>query len=329
MRKMVLRNPNDTSKEDANQFWLWFTTWISQEGIRLDIFKEDYIGNTENSFDSNLKYYNTQHVLYHGKEYPFFEIANKGINEEQIKEFIEIMYSEWVRDDRKDCFAIEVNKNLRKNNMDYQVKLIEKEEILAEPGRDIFDNEEFSNNPKDRRELLEDIFTILIQMQGDKLYRGVSENQLNDGIRNGLRITRRYQPFDQTRHGESASGLDAGELDILVSTKKEGLPIAIVEALILKSVDKKSLKTHIDKALVNYNPTGCKMTVIVIYSRAADFASLVTSLDGYLKTYEYPYDVNKGFEDIDTGFSESRHWKLNLVRSNTDILLHILAFNMP
>lgn len=329
MRMIMLRDPNDTSREDANCFWLWFTTWISQEDIRLDIFKEDYIKNTDDVFDFNIKFYNTQYVLYHGKEYPLFEIANKGIDGVQIKDFIEIMYSKWVRDERKDYFAIEVNKHLRKNNIKYQVKLIEKDIPSAESVKSIFDDLEFTDNPEDRRELLEDIFTILIQMQGDKIYKGASENQLNDGIRNGLRITRRYQPLDQTRHGESASGLDAGELDVLVSNKTEGLPIAVVEALILKSLDKNSLKTHIDKALVNYNPTGCKMTVIVIYSRAVDFASLATSLDGYLKTYEYPYDVKNGFENIDTGFSESRHWKLDLVRSNTDILLHILAFNMP
>lgn len=54
------------------------------------------------------------------KEYPFFEIANKGI-EEHIKNFLQIMYELWVRNDKKEEFATEVNRRLRKANQKFQI----------------------------------------------------------------------------------------------------------------------------------------------------------------------------------------------------------------
>lgn len=324
-----LRNLNDTTKDDMNAFWLGFSTWISQRYVREKLFTEEYAKNTTEEFYGNLQFYNTQYRLYYEKEYPFFEIANKGIEEEHIKNFLQIMYELWVRNDKKEEFATEVNRRLRKANLKFQIS---GEKVLAytEEGKaELFLNNNFVQDPAIRKELLEDIYTILSNMQGNSIYRGVRENSLNDGFRDGLKNTRRYQVHDQTRHGESESGHEPGELDLLVSTRKEDLPIAIVEALILKGMHRHNLKIHIDKALTKYNPTGCPNTIIAIYVRNNDFAKLMSDLSNYLRQYDFPYEVKGDFVEINTGYTESRQWKLDLIRSNKDITLQIYAFNMP
>lgn len=187
----------------------------------------------------------------------------------------------------------------------------------------------FTNDPVIREELLNDLITILSLMQSNINFKGKKENTLNDGVRDGLKITKRYQVHDQSRHGESNKGVDAGELDLLISTKNEDLPIAVVEALILNNMDKSNLGNHINKALTKYDPNGCPNTFILIYSRDRNFAKLSKAISEYLSSYQYPYEVKDTFEELNTGYTESRHWKLDLIRSDKDITIHILDYNMP
>ena len=238
------------------------------------------------------------------------------------------MYELWVKKDRKKEFAAEVNRRLRKDNFKIQIS---DTYILQDANneKDTLINMEFVQDPTIRIELQKDVYTILKNMQGNSIYRGVKENLLNDGLRDGLKNTRRYQVHDQTRHGQSESGKESGELDLLISTKEEDLPISIVEALVLTTIDKQNLKQHIDKALTNYNPTGCPNTIIIIYARNSNYANLMLRLNTYLGEYEYPYEVKESFIEESTNYTESRHWKIDMIRSDKDIHLDIYAFNMP
>lgn len=329
MRMIKFRDPNDTTKEDMNKFWNIFIQWISYEQIRRLYFSEEYKNSTNANYDSNLKFYNEQYILYYAREYPFFKIANYGIDEAELKDFLNINYNKWIMPEKRDLFAIEVNKQLRRAGLSYLLPVNDQIEYKENSNDDILLQMKFINNPAVRKELLDDLITILALMQGNINYKGKKENILNDGVRDGLKITKRYQVHDQSRHGESESGVDAGELDLLVSSKKEDLPIAVVEALILNGMDRTNLGKHINKALTKYDPNGCPITFILIYSRNDDFAKLSTSISEYLNSYQYPYEVKDAFEELSTGYTESRHWKLDLIRSNKDITVHILDFNMP
>ena len=322
------RNVNDTYKDDMNSFWIGFTTWISQKNVRENLFTEEYVKSTGEKFEQNISFYNTQYRMYYEKEYPFLKIATRGMEEEYIKDFLNIMYELWVKKDRKKEFAAEVNRRLRKDNFKIQISDMY---ILQDANneKDTFINMEFVQDPTIRIELQKDVYTILKNMQGNSIYRGVKENLLNDGLRDGLKNTRRYQVHDQTRHGQSESSKESGELDLLISTKEEDLPISIVEALVLTTIDKQNLKQHIDKALTNYNPIGCPNTIIIIYARNSNYANLMLRLNTYLGEYEYPYEVEGSFIEESTNYTESRHWKIDMIRSDKDIHLDIYAFNMP
>ena len=328
MKMIQLRNLNDMTKENMNKFWGIFIQWMSTKQIRKEYFTEEYNRSTVENFFENIEFFNTQYLLYYSKEYPFWEISNCGLEGEQLKEFLNIAYNKWVEEEKKDKFAAEINKQLRKADVSYMLGVNQLKNSDNQLDEDILINTKFVEDPIIRKELLIDLMAILTHMQGNVIYRGQNENTLNDGVRDGLKITRRYQVHDQSRHGESESGIDAGELDLLISSKNEDLPIAVVEALILNGMDKTKLKKHIDKALTKYDPQGCPIIVILIYSRYNDFSKLASSIADYLFSYNYPYEVKDSFEEINTGYTESRHWKLDLIRSNKDITIHIIDYNM-
>lgn len=320
---------NNSSKENINQFWNVFIQWMSTTKIRELYFTEEYKASTKEEFYANIDFFNNEYIDYYFKEYPFLKIANSGVEEEQLKDFLKIAYNRWVIVDKREDFAAEVNEQLRKVGISSLISVSQSKIVNKEAEKEIFVDIKFVKDPMIRKELIIDLMQILSLMQGNNIYRGQKENKLNDVVRDGLKITRRYQIHDQSRHGESESGLDAGELDLLISTKDDDLPIAIVEALILGRMNKKNLSNHIDKALTKYDPNGCPITIIIIYSRCTDFSEQASKIEKYLDSYNYPYEVKDSFEEVCTGYTESRHWKLDLIRSNKDITVHILDFNLP
>ena len=101
-------------------------------------------------------------------------------------------------------------------------------------------------------------------------YTGFDEDGLNREIRNFLdsAISRfGYTIADQTQQGLGETSKRAGELDIRIS--KNGIPVAIFEGLIHK--DKKYFYGHIQKAISQYNGSGCKSVYVVEYSKNKGF----------------------------------------------------------
>lgn len=117
------------------------------------------------------------------------------------------------------------------------------------------------------------VLTDLIQI-GERacsnysLNKDSSENGINDYFRDMLFAKGYDEVKDQTRHGISVSGKDAGEVDILLT--KDGKEIAIFEGLKLDSVDKSYIATHIDKSIINYNAIGTA-TFVVSYVSVTDY----------------------------------------------------------
>ena len=121
------------------------------------------------------------------------------------------------------------------------------------------------------------------------------ENEINDYVRNMLKMSECFEVMDQSRHGLSAMEKDAGSVDILIS--KNGNEVAIIEGLILESIDKKYISSHIDKAIINYNPLSSPVFLLA-YVKASDYTLFWEKCFDYLSTYQFPEDiiVKKGFE---------------------------------
>lgn len=124
---------------------------------------------------------------------------------------------------------------------------------------------------------------------------GKLENQINDYIRDLLEARGYSQIRDQSRHGVSSNGENAGEVDLLL--KRNDREVAIIEGLKLDSINKSYIKEHIDKAVVNYNPLGTP-TFLIAYVGAANFAGFWNRLYSYLTLYEYPLEVKRELREL-------------------------------
>lgn len=180
-------------------------------------------------------------------------------------------------------------------------------------------------DPLAESELCNNVLKALISIQKNPIYRGRNEDEINDGIRDILNII--YNGHDQTRQGVSESKIDAGEIDFLIKTP-QGLPYAIMEALKLSYLDKNELNNHINKALVNYDPTGCPYVFVFLYVTAVNFDDFWRKFITYMKEYQFQYEVKNHIYEIDHHLAESKHAKAILSRNNCDISVHFYAIHI-
>lgn len=122
-----------------------------------------------------------------------------------------------------------------------------------------------------------------------------TENAINDFFRDMIKIEGYFEAYEQCRHGVSATKKDAGSVDIVV--RRLNKEVAIVEGMILDCIDKKYISSHIDKAIINYNPLSSPVFLLA-YVKASDYTSFWDKCFDYLSTYQFPEDivVKKGFE---------------------------------
>lgn len=154
--------------------------------------------------------------------------------------------------------------------------------------------------------LLEDLYAACLKLQRNQLYNNVTEDERNDYIRDLLETrgySRGYNVKDQTRQGKSYAGKKSGEIDLLIQNEK-GLPIAIIEALILKSFDVNYLDKHIDKIYL-YDTSGNKFNFIVSYVMVKDFESFFNKYSEHIKKYQYPYELIEVDEKVDDKYQYS------------------------
>lgn len=138
------------------------------------------------------------------------------------------------------------------------------------------------------------LYKICIKLQGNSTYINVKEDVRNDYIRDMLDRAE-YVIKDQTRRGLSASGVSSGEIDILV--EKDNYPFTVIEALILKYLDKDYLGKHLDK-IFTYDTTGDHFNVCLVYAECKEFASFWERYCDFVKQHEYPYPLISSDESI-------------------------------
>lgn len=175
--------------------------------------------------------------------------------------------------------------------------------------------------------VLSDLITVSEKIcNNKKIYNAkTSEDSINDGIRDLLDMKEYHEAKDQTRHGLSESGKDAGEVDLLLC--KDGKEIAIIEALKLSSLDTKTINDHIKKAIINYNALGVA-TFIIAFVSANDFGDFWKRYYDYLKLYTFPLTVKKPLEELTAYHAAMREAKMILSRDGYDFPVYFIALNI-
>lgn len=173
--------------------------------------------------------------------------------------------------------------------------------------------------------LLKTIIKACVQMQGNVLYRSVSENKRNTFISSSLEMAG-YYVKDQTLWGKSSEGKESGEIDIFVRDNNKN-PLSIIEALNLDSLKKDYINSHLIK-IWGYDANGLKHNVIIVYYKAKRFVNFWKKYVDYLKNIEYPYEFIEFVESKNERFSEIRHGIALHMRNEKKVYLHHIVINM-
>lgn len=177
---------------------------------------------------------------------------------------------------------------------------------------------------KTSEELLDAITWASITLQKDKIYRDLQENDRNTQIGN-LLLGQGFRVKDQTLRGSSASGKLPGELDIFVEYST-GLPMAVIEAFVLGSLDKGYIAEHLDK-IFKYDTAGNRTNYIMVYSESKNFESLWNKYVEFVKSYEFEFPL-KSFELLAVQYSEIKFAEGKHDRNGTEVSLIHIVVNM-
>lgn len=125
MTKMImLRNPNDDMQDKLNKFWTSLSAWMDQQEVIEKYFRGEYT-EYDNGWNGGTFYlnidYEQEYKIQYGESYPEFAIGNRGINIDEIKDFVEIMYERWIRADMHYSFTVEINKRFDKFQLPYKL----------------------------------------------------------------------------------------------------------------------------------------------------------------------------------------------------------------
>lgn len=174
--------------------------------------------------------------------------------------------------------------------------------------------------------VLTDLIRIGERLCSNAIYRnGSSENSINDFFRDTLSLMGYSEVKDQTRHGISANGADAGEVDILIT--KEGKEVAIFEGLALNSVNSKYIDEHIGKAIINYNSLGTA-TFVVAYVTAVDFEGFWNRYTTHLQSVQFPLRIKQGLQLRPHVNAAIRIADMILSRDDFDFPVYFMALNL-
>lgn len=182
-------------------------------------------------------------------------------------------------------------------------------------------------NPElDFKNFFDDFKRSCLELQANKPAIEGSEDDKTVFIRSQL-TARKYDALDQTLRGQSASGIQSGEVDLLILNYDKS-PFCIVEALCLSSIDKTNIDLHINK-ITKYDANGMRWNIVLSYVTTPDFQDFTKRYIDYVKDAEFDYPILNMRDISNSQFSEVRVFSSTFERSGMDRdLMHVLL-KMP
>ena len=152
-----------------------------------------------------------------------------------------------------------------------------------------------------------------------------SENSINDYFRDMFFAKGYLEVKDQSRHGVSASGKDAAEVDILLT--KDGKEIGIFEGMKLNSINADYIDRHINKSITNYNALGTA-TFIVAYVNSANFEAFWERYSEHILHYDFPLQIKENFSPLVHPNAATRMASMILTRDGFDFPVYFIALKI-
>ncbi|MEG0927526.1 hypothetical protein [Chryseobacterium sp.] len=174
-----------------------------------------------------------------------------------------------------------------------------------------------------QRNMFLDILYSCNKLQENKIFSNLDENNRTKQILDILELN--YHTKDQSQVGYSSTGKKAGSVDGIVID--ENNIEHFIEALNLKSIDKKYIESHIHKLEKNYDNKGLPNKFLIIYCNV-----LENTFDSFYNKYfnfisdEFTFIYNKvNIDNIKSSYANQRIIKTTHTREEINVnIYHIL-----
>jgi hypothetical protein len=109
--------------ESLEKFLTSFTAWTNKEEYVCEYLKDEFISwdNWDNGYYYSNINYDEEYKLYYGEPYYRPVMEGQGIQIEEFKKFLEIMYERWIKTEKRYCFTVEINKLFGKFSLPYKL----------------------------------------------------------------------------------------------------------------------------------------------------------------------------------------------------------------
>lgn len=174
-------------------------------------------------------------------------------------------------------------KELIKQKTDIECRIDSIWEQIGNKGEIFFAKEYLRITPN----IITCVMAICAKLIANETYCGSSENRRNTYIRDMLSQSG-YEVRDQTRHGVSAEGKDAGQIDIAVL--ENGKTRVLIEALNLSCLNKQYIDKHLDK-IFGYDVLGNEINIILNYVTVTDYGKFINHYISYMKDRKWQYPL--------------------------------------
>ena len=115
----------ETENEIYKKFWKSFLLWFEKELVDLDLIQDKFV--SWSNWNGGTNYltidYDNEYILYTGENYPDSLKRNEG-DIVEIKKFIEMAYTHWIKDDAESHykFTIQINNRLQMFKLPYKLQ---------------------------------------------------------------------------------------------------------------------------------------------------------------------------------------------------------------
>lgn len=178
-----------------------------------------------------------------------------------------------------------------------------------------------------KNNLFLDILFACSRMQENKLFWKEDENARTKQILELLELN--YNTKDQTQIGISAKKKKPGSLDGLILDKNRVQHF--IEALNVKSVEKKYIGEHINKLEENYDSKGLRNKFLIVYCNIPD-NSFEEFYSRYLEYIDQGVDFKfqkQNIEKIESAYVNQRIIKTTHMRESKEIAIYHILLKMP
>lgn len=277
---------------------------------------------TDETVEKIISFYNTNYEEYQEPKETVFDIDTNY----KLNNFIFIKLFNALRNDKRIKLLQKLNgiefKNRKIiNYIAYTKKIILENQYKFNEVIDIIKNSKFEEKYAyfDNEKFIKDLLMVIEHLTELRLQiklKEYKEDEINDLIRFGLEM-KEYYVHDQRRGGESESKENLGERDLVI--KKNNTTVTILEALILKSINKSNIKKHYNKLNINYDTMGNRVNYFLCYYLGNNF-------NPFIERYKELSNVlfNSDIEDLSSEYSEKSNIKIMRTKFKEKEIYHLL-----